>query len=336
MPLSAFAVDVSNPDESRIKVLGVHPDPPLVEHVPLGNAISFELDFRNIGDPDLNFTGGKVRYFDRNGNQILPENTIDVPLFESVAVRKGGDDTANSGRITKNQRLFLFFPFEELPLELALAALEQLEHETETVQRHWQLRVERAQYEAERARRQYHTVEPENRLVARNLERQWEDKLRALDELEHAHQRWLGQQAFTLTDSDRHAILALGEDLPMLWQAPTTTSADRKQMLRLVINAVIVDAKRERGRLWYQINWQTGATSAHRLTRKVQRLDEHPQFDASQHRVRALSTAQKMDAEIAAILNAEGFRTARGQGFKGGERPAYSSTVATAFGQRKR
>ncbi len=202
-------------------------------------------------------------------------------------------------------------------LELALAALEQLEHETETLQRHWQLRVERAQYEAERARRQYHAVEPDNRLVARNLERHWEDKLRALDELEHAHQRWLGQQAFTLTDSDRSAILALGEDLPTLWQAPTTTSADRKHLLRLVINAVIVDAKRERGRLWYQINWHTGATSEHRLTRKVQRLDEHPQFDALQHRVRALSTAQKMDAEIAAILNAEGFRTARGQGFKG-------------------
>ncbi len=202
-------------------------------------------------------------------------------------------------------------------LALALAALEQLEREAETLQRQWQLRLERARYEAERARRQYHAVEPEHRLVARNLEHLWEEKLRAVDQLEHAYHSWLNQQPFTLTNSDRDAILALGEDVPAVWQAPTTTSADRKQMLRLVIESVIVDAKRERGRLWYQINWQTGATSEHRLTRKVQRLDEHPQLEALQQRVRELSRARKMDAEIAAILNAEGFRTARGQCFKG-------------------
>jgi hypothetical protein len=201
-------------------------------------------------------------------------------------------------------------------LALALAALEQLERETDTLQRQWQLRLERARYEAERARRQYHAAEPEHRLVARNLERHWEEKLRAVDELEHTHQRWLSQQPFTLTDSDREAILALGEDLPAVWQAPTTTSADRKHLLRLVIESVIVDAKRERGHLWYQINWQTGATSEHRLTRAVQRWDEHPQFDALQQRARELSSARKMDAEIAAILNAEGFRTARGRCFK--------------------
>jgi DNA-binding PadR family transcriptional regulator len=96
-----------------------------------------------------------------------------------------------------------------------------LERETDTLQRQWQLRLERARYEAERARRQYHAAEPEHRLVARNLERHWEEKLRAVDELEHTHQRWLSQQPFTLTDSDREAILALGEDLPAVWQAPT-------------------------------------------------------------------------------------------------------------------
>ena len=138
-----------------------------------------------------------------------------------------------------------------------------------------------------------------------------------LEELEQAYQRWQSQQPFTLTDPDRHAILALGEDLPALWQAPTTTRADRKQMLRLVIASVIVDAKRERGYLWYQINWQTGATSEHRLRRNVQRLAEHPQREALQQRISELSQDQKMDAEMAAILNAEDFLTARGQRFTG-------------------
>ena len=66
---------------------------------------------------------------------------------------------------------------------------------------------------------------------------------------------------------------------------------------------------------WYQINWQTGASSEHRLRRKVMRLEEHPYLEALQQRLQALSDEQKMDAEIAAILNAEGFLTARAQPF---------------------
>ena len=61
-----------------------------------------------------------------------------------------------------------------------------------------------------------------------------------------------------VTDADREAIVALGSDLPTLWQAETTTNADRKQMLRLVIRDVIVDGKRAHGQVWVQINWQTG------------------------------------------------------------------------------
>jgi DNA invertase Pin-like site-specific DNA recombinase len=202
-------------------------------------------------------------------------------------------------------------------LALALSTLEQLEQEAKALQRQRQLRLERAHYEAERARRQYHAVEPENRLVARNLERQWEEKLRAVEALERVDPIGAAQQPFTLSETDRRAILAIAEDLPQVWHAPTTTPADRKQMLRLVIDSVIVDAKRTRGRLWYQINWQTGATSAHELTRRVHRYAEHPQREALQHRVLELSAGQKMDQEIATTLNAEGFLTARGQPFSG-------------------
>jgi hypothetical protein len=111
-------------------------------------------------------------------------------------------------------------------LALALSALEQLERETEALQHQWQLRLARARYEAERAPRQYSAVEPEHRLVARSLERQWEERLRALEELEQTYQDWSARQPFTLTDSDRCAILALAEDLPKVWHAPTTTPSD--------------------------------------------------------------------------------------------------------------
>jgi hypothetical protein len=72
----------------------------------------------------LNFKEGKVRYLDENGNQILPEDTIDVILFESVAARNGGDESATNGKITVGQRLFLFFPFEGLPHNVVPQAIE--------------------------------------------------------------------------------------------------------------------------------------------------------------------------------------------------------------------
>ena len=111
--------------------------------------------------------------------------------------------------------------------------------------------------------------------------------------------------------------MTLAENLPKVWHAPTTTHADRKQMLRLAIRSIIVDAKREQGCVWYRINWQTGATTEHWMSRSVQRYAEHPKLEALQRRVQELNAASKMDDEIAAILNAEGFRTARGHAFSG-------------------
>jgi hypothetical protein len=90
-------------------------------------------------------------------------------------------------------------------------------------------------------------------------------------------------------------------------------------MLRLVIREVIVDGRRERGRVWFQINWQTGAHQEYWYTRGVNSYTEYVDLDAVQHRVRALNAAGQMDAEIAATLNAEGYRTARlHQPFTGG------------------
>jgi DNA invertase Pin-like site-specific DNA recombinase len=200
-------------------------------------------------------------------------------------------------------------------LTLALAALEQLEQEYATLRKQWQLRLERARYEAERARRQYNTVEPENRLVARTLEQAWEEKLRAVEKVEQEYQSWLQQHRLELTAEDRQDILALGENLPALWHAPTTTPADRKQIVRLLIREVILDQRRERGKVWLQINWQTGATSEHWLVRHVQSYAEYAHLEALQKRIVELAALEKTDREMAAILNEEGFRTARGSLF---------------------
>jgi hypothetical protein len=83
-------------------------------------------------------------------------------------------------------------------LALALAALDELAHEYAALKRQRELRLERLRYEAERARRQYDAVEPENRLVARNLESAWEGKLRVLEKAQQEHESWLNQQELVL------------------------------------------------------------------------------------------------------------------------------------------
>jgi hypothetical protein len=196
-------------------------------------------------------------------------------------------------------------------LALALAALDELTHEFATLRRQRELHLERLRYEVERARRQYDAVEPENRLVARSLESAWEGKLRALEKTQQEHDTWLSHQSLTLTPEDRQAILALGQNSPAVWYAPSTTAADRKQIIRFVIREVIVDQKRARGKVWFQINWQTGATTEHEYERRVRAYAEHAQWETIAQRVRDLHSQQKLDDEIAEILNIEGLKTTK-------------------------
>jgi hypothetical protein len=183
--------------------------------------------------------------------------------------------------------------FEPDRVALALGALEQLEREAAMLERQWKMRIERARYEAARAQRQFEMCEPENRLVARNLERLWETKLRAVEEAEQEFESWRRRHGTVLTDEDRQQILALGEDLPKLWAAPTTTNADRKQIIRLIIKDVVLDQKRERGKLWFKINWRTGATTEHWIKRRTTSYREQADLEQLQTRVRTLNAEGK-------------------------------------------
>jgi Recombinase zinc beta ribbon domain len=192
---------------------------------------------------------------------------------------------------------------------LALAALAQLEQEEQAESKQWELRLERARYQAKRAERQYQAVEPENRLVARSLEKQWEEQLRAVETVEKEYQIWKSSRFGIFTQADREAIVALGSDLPALWKAPTTTNEERKQMLRLVIREVIVDSKRANGQVWVQINWQTGAQEQFWYQRRVSSYAVFTGAQALEQRVRELNAAGLMDAQIAETLECEGYQT---------------------------
>jgi DNA invertase Pin-like site-specific DNA recombinase len=202
-------------------------------------------------------------------------------------------------------------------IAIALAAMGQLEKEGQQLERQWTLRRERARYEAERARRQYDTVEPENRLVARSLERAWEDKLRAAEAIEKEYARWRSEEPVVIDEADRAALHKLGENLPQIWRADTTSAADRKRILRFIVHEVTLDQKRDRGQVWLKIVWKTGAVSEHRLQRRVHTYRDYIDLDRLRLRITELNAARKMDKEIASILNQEGFVAARGCKFKG-------------------
>jgi hypothetical protein len=198
-------------------------------------------------------------------------------------------------------------------IALAVAAIDDLDEDTRLLERQWALKRERARYEAERARRQYDAVEPENRLVARSLERVWEEKLRQVEVVEQEYEAWRRNQGAPMSEADRSDVLALARDLSRVWRS--AEAPERKRITRLVIRDVALDQKREQGVVWLRISWQSGATSEHRVQRRVRSYADCTDPDLLQRRIRALNAAGKMDHKVAAILNAEGIMSARGAPF---------------------
>ncbi len=121
---------------------------------------------------------------------------------------------------------------EPAKLAATVAAAERLEADRETSLRQWRLGVERASYEASRAERRYRAVDPDNRLVARGLEREWEERLSALEAAKAELSRREEARPWALSQDERSRLLALGADLAAVWHAATTTPRDRKELLR--------------------------------------------------------------------------------------------------------
>lgn len=196
-------------------------------------------------------------------------------------------------------------------LELSLAAAEQVEQERAALLQHWQQRRERVAYEVERAARQYHAVEPEHRLVARTLERAWEEQLAAQQQLEEEYHRFLHEQPRGLSDDEREAIRRLAADIPALWDAPTTTSADRKEILRQVLERVDVAVQGTSEQVHVRIAWVGGAQTEGMVQRPLARLADRSDYDRLCERVRALATAGWSNAAMARQLTADGFSSGR-------------------------
>jgi DNA invertase Pin-like site-specific DNA recombinase len=198
-------------------------------------------------------------------------------------------------------------------LELALAALQELEARDQTILRQWQMRLERAEYEAALAERRYQEVDPSQRLVAATLERRWNAALLQLEDLKKQAAEFQRQEARVATPEQKAKVLALARNLPRLWHAPTTQAKDRKRMLRLLIKDITVEKPNQK-QLAVHFRWQGGASSDLCVQVPPNRADRVRYPAAVVDRVRDLAQSLP-NAEIAERLNREGHVSALGKPF---------------------
>lgn len=208
---------------------------------------------------------------------------------------------------------------EPAALELHLAAAADIERQRQRLHQQWQQRLERARYQADLAARQYGNVDPANRLVAGELERRWEAALGELQSLQDDYQLFCAEQPARLSAAEREQIRALAADIPRLWEADTTTAADRKNVVRLLIERVEVQVQGQTEQVDVAIHWAGGFASRHRLTRTVNRYEQLADYQRLRARVEQLRQQGKSMQEVAHCLNAEGFHPAkRAERFTGG------------------
>ncbi|MEV7970260.1 recombinase family protein [Sphaerisporangium sp. NPDC088356] len=193
-------------------------------------------------------------------------------------------------------------------LEISIRAAAQAEAERAMLDKLWHQRLERTRYAADRARRQYQLAEPENRLVVRQLEKEWEAALAQTDRLQAEYQRFTESLPMTLTNAQRQAIGELAENLPQVWNAPTTDQTDRKELLRTLIEKITVAVVGNSELVDVTITWAGGHHTTGQAIRPVARLDQLSYYPRLLARVTELAEQGKTTRQIANTLNTEGLR----------------------------
>jgi DNA invertase Pin-like site-specific DNA recombinase len=199
-------------------------------------------------------------------------------------------------------------------IEAVRLSVEQLESNHDAALSQWRLEVERARYEAEQAERRYRSVEPENRLVARGLEAEWEKRLRDLTAAQMELRRREQQRPNSLGSEQLKRIQMLGSDIGQVWTATSTTDRDRKELLRTLLEEVILNLKRAEGHAHLTLRWRGGAITV--LDVPVPRFKPMgPRTDEDTISLLRRLAVLYPDEVIAGILNRQGRQTATGERF---------------------
>lgn len=248
----------------------------------------------------------RVRYFD-DGH---------IPCYDCVdhhvryggaicqSIRGDGIDTAVANALLE--------ALQPAQLAMSLATLDQLAAQARQIEHQWQLRVERAQYEADLARRRFLVVDPENRLVARSLEREWNERLSEVASLEREYEALPRLSPPLVSPEERERILALAQDVPAVWHAESTTQVERKQLLRYLVKDVTLT--KGATTITIAIRWQTEAYTSLAIPRPPRSCDQRRTTQGVIERLRELGSVHT-DAQMATILNQEGYTPGLGGQF---------------------
>ena len=200
-------------------------------------------------------------------------------------------------------------------IEVSLALAEEVEIDRTRRRRQHALRIEQAAYEVERAERQYNAVEPENRLVARTLEKRWETALAEYDRLLREQKQADAGERPQLTEVERDAVRQLAEDIPALWNAPTTTPSERKEIARLMLERVVLSIEGGSERATLVCTWAGGQETMHSFVRPVRWTDQLSSGPALRTRIKDLTQAGLRPPAIARVLTKEGWLSANGASY---------------------
>jgi hypothetical protein len=204
-----------------------------------------------------------------------------------------------------------FSALQPAELDVLEEVLAEQRADHERVRQQHAERYQRAAYEVRLARRQYDAVDPDNRLVAAELERRWELALRAEAEAREATERFAAQPPAPQLDPRLRAQLQdVGRHLPELWSGGHLSAAQQKELLRTLVRRVILD-RPQADTIKVTVVWISGAFSTLEAHPPVQRATALTDYDQLVTRVGALAAEGWTDGEIARRLHAEGFRSAR-------------------------
>jgi DNA invertase Pin-like site-specific DNA recombinase len=232
--------------------------------------------------------------------------TCTRPRFEPTDEICGGLPARGLDELVAGQVLQALSP---AAIDLSLRAIEHTSEQRRQQEAQLQQNMDRAAYEARRAERQYHAVEPENRLVARSLEQRWETALGHERAAQEAHDRFQSEKPIELTHEERRSLEELSRDIPALWRSPETTPRQRQEIVRCLVERVTITVSPTKQQVDVAICWAGGQESRHEMRRTVCSYEQLDDFESLHARIAEMRRAGWRSPRIAEQLNVEGFRT---------------------------
>lgn len=240
------------------------------------------------------------------------------PLYECVGRWEHGNKATCSSvpavpldQAVSDKILSIMKPLE---LEISLKVMHSINDTDRMSDKQWLLAVERAHYEADRAERQFMLADPENRLVVRSLEANWDQKLKDLEKAKQDYAAYRSKKTWVPSEEEEKDILDLARRIPEIWNAPSSTPVEKKRIIRVLIEDITVLSEKRCPDFSIGIRFRSGRVEHLSLKNPLPCADRRRHTDDTITIIRDLASSMD-DYEIADCLNQDGLTTPEGKNF---------------------